>query len=322
VFGRAQAALALSPPDIARWRDANAGIDYVHRRASAEPGAHALIAALMHGNEICGAVALDRLLASDFRPRRGIVTLAFLNVAAYEARRPTRKGPLRYVDEDMNRVWSRSRLEGTEHSTELARARALRPLVDAADYLLDLHSMVEDEEPLLLCGAHERGLAFARRVGYPATVVADAGHAAGVRMRDYGPFGAAAGERSALLVECGPHGAAASAEVAFETCLRFLASLDMIEPTDVRRYLATPPASQRFVQVTHAITIETDDFVFLRPCRTLEIIPEAGTLFARDGTRELRTPYDACVPIMPTRMRRRGTTAVRLGRFVTGPAAG
>ena len=47
----------------------------------------------------------------------------------------------------------------------------------------------------------------------------------------------------------------------------------------------------------------------------LIVIPKAGTLLARDGGRDVRTPYDDCVLIMPTR-RPKGETAVRIGRFV------
>jgi len=310
------AAAELPTPEIARWRRGNAGIDYVHRRVGTAPGPHALITALMHGNEICGAIALDRLLRSDFTPARGIATFAFLNVAAFERRSAVRAGALRYVDEDMNRLWSAARLDGPERSTELARARLLRPAVDAADCLLDLHSMVEGEEPLGLTGPHARGLALARRMAYPATLIADPGHAAGVRLRDYDGFGAAEGSKTALLVECGRHDAAASADVAFEACVRFLAALDMLEPALARRHLAAPAAPQRAIEVTHVVTIETDEFAFVRPWRTLETLPEAGTLYARDGKRELRTPYDGCIAIMPSRTRRRGTTAIRLGRCI------
>jgi hypothetical protein len=47
-------------------------------------------------------------------------------------------------------------------------------------------------------------------------------------------------------------------------------------------------------------------------------IPRAGTLLARDGNDEVRTPYDNCLPIMPTRRPKKGETAVRLGRYVDG----
>ncbi|HLI10740.1 MAG TPA: succinylglutamate desuccinylase/aspartoacylase family protein [Alphaproteobacteria bacterium] len=312
----------LRPPDISRWRDGNTGVDYVHRRGARAPGPHLMITALMHGNESCGAVALDRLLAEDVTPPRGTVTLAFLNIAAYAHIDPDKPERGRYVDEDMNRLWSAPRLEGTEASSELARARAIRPFVDQADHLLDLHSMTEGDTPLLLCGMTAKGRKLARRVGYPATVVADPGHAGGTRLRDYGPFGVESSEKSALLVECGAHFAAASAVVALETVCRFLAAFDMLPRNFVGRQQSDRSAGpQRLIEVTDVITITTDAFAFTYPCRPLEAIPQAGTLLARDGVREIRTPYDNCVPIMPARRLTRGLTAVRLGRVVESPAA-
>ena len=46
------------------------------------------------------------------------------------------------------------------------------------------------------------------------------------------------------------------------------------------------------------------------------MIPQAGTVIARDGGRAVATPYDDCVLIMPSRRLDKGATAVRLGRFV------
>jgi predicted deacylase len=52
----------LSAPDIAGWREGNTGVAYAHSFEGPRPGPHALITGLVHGNEICGAIALDRLL--------------------------------------------------------------------------------------------------------------------------------------------------------------------------------------------------------------------------------------------------------------------
>lgn len=71
--------------------------------------------------------------------------------------------------------------------------------------------------------------------------------------------------------------------------------------------------------MTHVVTIATDAFVFVVPCRSLETIARARTLLARDGAREVLTPYDDCVAIMPARTLKRGLTAVRLGRVVAAP---
>lgn len=68
------------------------------------------------------------------------------------------------------------------------------------------------------------------------------------------------------------------------------------------------------------MTPATDDFAFLRPFAALEVVPEPGTPIARDGTREIVTPYPNCFMVMPARRAARGQTAVRLGREL--PAAG
>jgi len=53
------------------------------------------------------------------------------------------------------------------------------------------------------------------------------------------------------------------------------------------------------------------------PVAGMMCIAHGDTLIARDGEREIRTPHDDCVLIMPTRRPRKGETAVRLGRFAT-----
>ena len=60
----------------------------------------------------------------------------------------------------------------------------------------------------------------------------------------------------------------------------------------------------------------TPIFAFALPVHGLAVVPKAGTLLARDGDTDVRTPYDDCVLIMPTRRPKKGETAVRLGRFV------
>ena len=309
--------LDLSPPDIGRWADGNAGIAYVQSFEAARPGPHVLITALVHGNEICGAIALDRLLREGIRPRRGRLSFAFVNVAAYACFDPAAPSASRFVDEDFNRLWSEERLNGAADSVERRRARDLRPLVDDVDLLLDLHSLQQDQEALTLCGPLEKGLALARTVGYPAVVVADAGHATGTRLRDYGAFGDPASGRNALLVECGQHWAEGTDRVALESCLRFLTATGTIEPGLAERFGLTETAPvQRVVQVTEAITVEGESFVFAEDYHGMEIIPRAGTEIARSDGQAIVTPYDDCVLVMPSLRLRRGQTAVRLGRLV------
>lgn len=312
-------AVELSPPDIEPYRAGNTGIEYVATFDSGVPGPHVLITALTHGNEICGAIALDRFCRAGLRPRQGKLTLAFDNVAAYRNFSPRVPTASRFVDEDFNRLWSPATLDGPRQSTELARARTLRPIVDAADFLLDIHSMQYSTAPLMLAGTLDKSVALARRVGIPELIMCDAGHAAGPRMRDYGEFGDRASSKTALLIESGQHWERQAAEVATDVMLRFLIALGTLTREDAQP-LAGPDfeahPQQRIIQVTEAITITGDSFEFVQDFRGLEILSPKGTLIGRDNGHEVRTPYDDCVLIMPSRRFAKGQTAVRLGRYV------
>ena len=68
--------------------------------------------------------------------------------------------------------------------------------------------------------------------------------------------------------------------------------------------------------MTAAVTIQGERFDFAGDYHGLEVLAEKGTLIGRDDGREVLTPYDNCVLIMPSRRLVRGQTAVRLGRFV------
>jgi predicted deacylase len=308
-------AIELSAPDISAYAAGNTGIPYVTSFDSGRPGPHVLVNALTHGNEICGAIALDELIRAGVRPTAGKLTLSFANVAAYrrfDAADPTAS---RFVDEDFNRVWDAAVLGGPRKSAELARARELRALIDTVDLLLDIHSMQHATAPLMLAGLTDKCLDLARRVGEPEIIVRDAGHAAGRRMRDYGGFSDPKSPKAALLVECGQHWEKRSADVAIETTWCFLAVSGVLPLDHAARILAARPKSQRVVAVSDAVTIASDRFEFAADYRGLEVIPRAGTIIGRDGERDIRTPYDDCVLIMPSRRLTRGQTAVRLGRF-------
>lgn len=307
----------LSPPDIGPWRQGNTGVDWVHSLDSGRPGARVLVQALTHGNEICGAIALDWLLRQAWQPRAGCVTLAFANVAAYARFDPADPFPSRCVDEDLNRVWGDDQLLGPRDSVELRRARELRPFVDEAELLLDLHSMSEPCVPLMVCGTVDKNASFARALGTPAELLIDTGHPAGLRMVERGGFGDPASPKRALLMECGQHWERGAADVAIDTLVRFLGLAGVADGNWVAAQVRRPlPPVQRLVRVTEAVVAGSRDFHFLLPTSGLAVIPKAGTPLARDGERVWLTPYDHTVLVMPgTKNLKPGSTAVRLGRF-------
>lgn len=315
-LAEAPPAIELTPPDISAYQSGNTGVPFAFRFESGRAGPHAMICAIMHGNELCGAIALDQLLRAELRPLVGTLSLVFANPDAYhrfDVRQPTAS---RYIDEDLNRLWSPSALTAPRTSAELTRARALRPLVDEVDVLLDLHSMQLDCQPLLLAGPAPKGRALAAALGSSAVIVADAGHASGTRLRDYGGFSAPGDARNAVLVECGQHWRATTAAVAIDIAYRFLRQLAMVSAETAAPHLLDGAPPQRWIEVTDAVNATSVSCRFTGDFKGLEVIPAAGTVIVVDGTREVQTPYDDCVLVMPARRAVLGQTAVRLGRYV------
>ena len=307
----------LIAPDIEAHRGSATGVDFVHTFESGRPGPHVMVNAITHGNEICGAIVVDRLLRLGLRPTRGTLTLSFANVDAFLRFDPRRPYATRFIDEDFNRVWNAPTLDGPRDSTELRRARAIRPFVEAADYLLDIHSMLEPSPPVMICGPLDKGIRFAFDVAIPRDVVSDEGHANGTRMRDFGGFGDPGSPKNALLVECGQHWERAAEVVAWQTTWRYLRHLDIVDREAADREIAADaPPPQRLVRVTEAVVARTPEFRFAREFCGMEVLPREGDVIAYDDGEAIRAPYDNCVLVMPVPNNvKTGLTAVRLGRI-------
>lgn len=309
--------IEVRPPDIESCRASSSGVEFVHSFDSGRPGPTVMLQALTHGNEFCGAHALIEVLESGLRPQAGKLIVAFANVAAFARFDFDDPDASRYIDEDYNRVWGDDVLHGPRDSAELRRARELRPFVDEADFLLDLHSMHEPGRPIMVCGMIDKHLELARKVGLPADLLIDTGHPAGLRMRDRGGFNDPASPKQSLLIECGQHWEKRAVDVARDTTLRFLAATGSVPYDSIAPRLTVPlPSAQRVVRVTEPVVARSMAFEFLVPIEGLGIVPKAGTPIARDGDIVWSAPYDDTVLVMPSmRHLKPGNTQVRLGRY-------
>jgi hypothetical protein len=312
----------LPAPDLSDWRAGNTGVEGVWHFEAPVPGRHVMISALVHGNEVCGAWALKGLLEAGVRPQRGRLTLAFCNLEAFDTFDVADHDASRFVDEDLNRQWLPDRIEagGTR---ERRRATALQPYVMQADWLLDLHSMHEPSAPLTLTGIQPRNLRLAQAMRSPEHVVIDAGHKDGVRMRDFGRFGAPDADPEsdalALLVECGFHGDPASRTVAQDQCARFLQAAGTLDDAAIAQQLpgwVQPDAPRQWaLDVTGPVVARSEDFRFAQAFTGLEVIEQAGTVIGWNDGEPVVTPYDDCVLVMPsTRQAKPGVTVVRYAR--------
>jgi predicted deacylase len=305
-------------PDISPYETGNGDIPYLYHFDSGVTGPHVMINAITHGNEVCGAIAVKELIDLGIKPRQGKLTLAFANVAAYLRFDPANPDASRFVDQDLNRVWTKEILDDlSKDSSELQRARQLRPIIDDVDFLLDLHSMHEKCPPLCVCGPLEKGLELALEQQSPAWIIRDEGHPEGCRMRDYADFGDPKSKKNALLVECGQHWEASAMTVARDVTARFLALHGTIQNNDLPSQWFQPiEPKMNIVKVTEPIVATSMDFRFTDNYTGLETFSEAGSVIAwRDG-KQVTTPYANCVLVMPSiRQLRPGVTVVRLGEL-------
>jgi hypothetical protein len=214
-------------------------------------------------------------------------------------------------------VWTAKVLDDRSRtSSELVRAREMRPVIDTVDALLDLHSMHEKSAPLIVAGPLQKGIDLAVQLGTPATVICDEGHPEGRRMRDYEGFGEPHSTKNALLIECGQHWEPAAVSVARDTTARFLLLAGVVDEADLPASWIVPlPSQQHIVRVTQPVVATSMDFRFAAPYTGLEIFPDAGTVIGWSDGAAVVTPYDNCMLVMPSlRQLRPGVTVVRLGK--------
>ncbi len=185
-------------------------------------------------------------------------------------------------------------------------------------------SMHERAAPLLLAGMQARNLALAKQLRSPEYIVVDAGHQDGVRMRDFGRFGAlnpegADADTRSLLLECGFHGDLSSRTVAQDMCARFLRAAGTLDTEALQRalpgWLQDDAPRQWVLEVTGPVVARSAQFRFSQPFQGLELIAKADTVIGWNEDQPVTTPYDDCVLVMPSvRQARAGVSVVRFAR--------
>jgi len=305
----------LIAPDISAYKKSNTGIDYIHTFDSGKPGPHVFISAVVHGNEPCGAIALDWFLKKEEMPKSGKLSLGFMNVEAYLAFDPANPNRTRWVDEDFNRLWGPGVLDdrNRKQTSEFLRAREVKPIIAEVDFLLDIHSMQKPCIPLMMAGMEQKGLDLAKSVGMEMPVIIDTGHREGMRMRDFGEFSEPSSFKNALLVECGQHWEKSSEPIAIETMVRFIRNTNIMGKEFGLEYLSETIENSKIpsLKVGKIITIKTDKFRFEKDWQGFDCLKK-GQIIGYDGEEVIEAPYDQTYLIMPSKRLFIGKTAVRL----------
>ena len=192
----------------------------------------------------------------------------------------------------------------------MRRARALRPVVAAADHILDIHSTAQSATPFWVYPGFSRNSEAALAIGTPDIhLVMPQGMSTGTPLIQHGVHGRPEGSGVALVAECGQHFLQASADMAIDVTMRFLAHFGLVAP----RAAAFPSAGARRFELLSTSVIRTTSFKFVRPVIGLETFAK-DELIATDGADEIRAPCDDCTIFMPARTAIVGREAVYLTR--------
>ena len=312
-------AIEVEFPDLARWAAGNTGIPYVWRFAAERPGPRVTIQALTHGNEVCGAIANDWLLRENVRPVRGH---ADAHVRQRRRVPPLRcRGPVRVALRGrglqpvvVGRSPRRRPADARPRACPRAAPRLRRNRLPARPAF--------DDRPVPAAGARGPAAegARARLRARPARA-----HRDRHRPRGWHPTARLRGvrrSRSIRATRCSSNADSTGnarrrksrsrrrcGSCATSACSTPRSST----PISTRRRC---PRSARSKSPTSSRS-HTDDFRSRCRSRAWPSSRKRGSLLARDGATEVRTPYDDAVLIMPARRPRKGETAVRIGRFVS-----
>lgn len=315
---------AIEPPiypielqwaDLSAYRRSNTGIDHVHSIDSGVAGPHVMVNALTHGNELCGMVAVRRLLDAGVRPRIGRLTLSFANVDAYDLF-ATGQLHARCVDRDFNRLWHDELLAADHTSVEGRRAHTLLPIVRTVDRLLDLHSTWHAVLPFFVLSRLPRTQRLADALAVPARqLLLPAFRHEGYHLIDYGAFAEPDAEAVGLIAECGQHFSASSAAQAWQVALRFLHVAGMLSDDDACELGLAPlglGAVARYEIVQPVIA--TTDRMRLACSYGGFVTFKAGEIAAYDGDAPVVAPFDDAVVLAPRPDPAAGQQAFAWGR--------
>ncbi len=280
----------------------------VGRLAGAKPGPTLVCIASLHGNELAGTLALQRVFnrLSDERPS---LSGEFLGIAGNLAAMACRQ---RYIDIDLNRCWAKDRiwklrserLPPDESASEDAEINEIldeveRTISEASDevYFLDLHTTSGDSPPFGTIGDTLRNRAFALQFPVPIIVGLEE-HLDGTFLEYVNGLGCVT-----MGFEGGQHDDPVSVDCAEECIWVALAAAEILEQPDsvsevtlARQHLSAVSTSYpRVLEVRHRHAVESNDqFVMEHGFASFQPV-NRGELLARDHSGDLTAFEDGRV---------------------------
>jgi len=276
---------------ISRWiTDRSEG---VMELAGSDPGPVSVILAGVHGDEICGVKALEKVLPV-LRIDRGKVFFIIGNPAS------VRRG-VRFLDNDLNRMFRDDKMLRKEEKRgyEYERARFIKKYLDQAGALLDIHaSSISRSRSFIIC--EKNAFSIAKHIPVKSVVSgfdrAEPG-GADYYMNMKGRVG--------ICLECGGRDGVSSSETARQSIYSFLRAVGHIG-SRVRNY------KQSYKKINTIYLARTDNFVLAKQFMDFERIRK-GQIIGTDGKKDV-IASDDCFIIFAHSRNNRGEEAFLLGR--------
>jgi predicted deacylase len=251
----------------------DSSVQDVVRIAGDPDGPRVVMFSGVHGDEVSGVHAIEKLLFDFFGGERhlvrGSLTLVRANQHALAAER-------RYIRHNLNRLFREEYSSEIDRSSyEFRRAQELKTILHNCDYFLDFHSAPIAQEPFLVA---ERGaIAFFRQLGIPRIITGWSKFSSGAIGGDAENYANSRGAKAATL-ESGSHFERQSIGVAYKAATSLLSILGMI--VDAEKSVET---KIDVFDVYSVVTKDFDDFRYAGQVNNFQFVRKGESFAFQNG---------------------------------------
>jgi predicted deacylase len=255
-----------------------------------KPGPRVVLFSGVHGDEVSGVHAIEKLFFDFFTGSRSLLKGSLTLVRANEHALTVER---RYLKQNLNRLFKEDYAPETDRTCyEFRRAQQLKTILQNCDYFLDFHSAPIAQEPFIV--AERFAVDLFAKLGISQIMT-------GWSKFSGGPIGGAAenyanahGAKSATL-ESGSHFDKRSNDVAYTAALSFLSALGLIADANAR---STGPIET--VDVYSVVTKDFNDFRYAGEPGNFKFFKK-GEAFAYQNGQPLTVSEDTylLIPMKP-----------------------